>query len=66
MYQPTLPTKPTLNTSTVPWDNVLPLLQDVCRIIAVTKGGRTRSTPAEDKLILVMTKFGLREDNIAQ
>ena len=49
----------------VAWDKVLPRLQEVCRIIAVTKGGCTRSSPAEDKLIQLMTEFELLTDNIA-
>ena len=65
MYQPTLPVKATLDTSRVAWGKVLPGLQEVCRLIAVTKGGRTRSSPAEDKLIQVMTEFDLLGDNIA-
>ena len=65
MYQPTLPIKPTLDTSKVPWDEVLPLLQDACRTIAVTKGGCTRSSPADDELIHLMTKFDLLGNNNA-
>ena len=65
MYQPTLPIKAAFDTSTVAWDKVLPRLQDICRVIAVTKGGRTRSTPAEDQLIQVMTEFNLLGNNIA-
>ena len=65
MYQPILPIKAALDTSQVAWDKVLPRLQEVCRSIAVTKGGRTKSSPAEDKLIQLMTEFELLADNIA-
>ena len=63
MYQPTLPTKPVLNASQVAWDAVLPRLQAVCRTIAVTKGGRTRSSPVEDELMQLMTEFDLLGNN---
>ena len=36
LYQPNLPIKPTIDTSKVSWDVVLPRLQAVCRTIAVT------------------------------
>ena len=63
MYQPTLPIKPVMDTSQVAWDAVLPRLQAVCRTIAVTKGGRNRSSPAEDELMQLMTEFDLLGNN---
>ena len=63
MYQPTLPIKPVLDTFQVAWEEVLPRLQAVCRTIAVTKGGRTRSSPAEDELMQLMTEFDLLGNN---
>ena len=62
MYQPTTPIKPTINTSMVSWDVVLLRLQAVCRTIAVTRGGRTRSSPAEDELVQLMAEQPHRSD----
>ena len=63
MYKPNLPIKPAIDTSTVSWDAVLPRLLAICRTIAVTRGGRTRSSPAEDELVQLMTEFNLLSDN---
>ena len=64
-YQPRQPIKPTIDTSGVPWDEVMSRLQKVCRTIAVTRGGRvrTRSSSAEDELLQLMTEYNLMGDN---
>ena len=65
MSLPTPIATPIFDTSKVEWDAVLPQLQAVCRTIAATKGGRTRSTPAEDMLMQLMTKYHLLGTNTA-
>ena len=65
MYLPTQTATPTFDTSKVEWDAMLPQLQAVCRTIAVTKGGCTKSTRAEDMLMQLMTKYNVLGTNTA-
>ena len=63
MYKPSLPINPAIDTSKVAWDVVLPRPQAIYRTIAVTDGGRIRSSPAEDELVQLMTEFKLLGNN---
>ena len=55
--------KAAINTSTMPSDILLPQQQAVCCSIAVSRRERTRSFPAEDEFLQLITEFHLLSDN---